>query len=150
MEAWELTWKKRERKSCFLSLFFLPWNVKNVLLQMAMTCEAAAHKARRRCAGVLLYHSAVQEKYLSRVSRFAVQRTEILHSSVWKTCPVQFFNWSRIRQVQCKRSLNLREDTSWRRFWKIRHRNLLKCVPHVRHDYFSSFSQSDHWFMTLP
>ena len=26
---------------------------------------------------------------------------------------------------------------------------LLKCVPHVQHDYFSSFNQSDHCFLVL-
>ena len=26
---------------------------------------------------------------------------------------------------------------------------MLKCVPHVQHDYFSSFNQSDHCFLAL-
>ena len=25
-----------------------------------------------------------------------------------------------------------------------------KCVPHGQHDYFSSFNQSNHWFVALP
>ena len=29
--------------------------------------------------------------------------------------------------------------------WRI----VLKCVPHAQHDYFSSFSQSDHFFLEL-
>ena len=32
-------------------------------------------------------------------------------------------------------------------FGKLRQRILLKCVPHVQHDYFSSFNQSDHCFI---
>ena len=29
-------------------------------------------------------------------------------------------------------------------FDRLRERIVLKCVPHVQHEYFSSFSQSDH------
>ena len=32
-------------------------------------------------------------------------------------------------------------------FGKLRQRFLLKCVPHVQHDYFPSFNQSDHCFI---
>ena len=31
--------------------------------------------------------------------------------------------------------------------WRLRQRMLPKCVPHVQHDYFSSFNQSDHCFL---
>ena len=31
-------------------------------------------------------------------------------------------------------------------FGRLRQRILLKCVPHVKHDYFVSFNQSDLWF----
>ena len=31
-------------------------------------------------------------------------------------------------------------------FGRLRQRIVLKCVPHVQHDYFSSFHQSDHFF----
>jgi len=34
-------------------------------------------------------------------------------------------------------------------FGRLRQRMLLKSVPHVQHDYFSSFSQSDHCFLVL-
>ena len=40
-------------------------------------------------------------------------------------------------------------------FWKIsrcgriRQRIVLKCVPHVQHDYSFSFNQSDHCFLAL-
>ena len=34
-------------------------------------------------------------------------------------------------------------------FGRLRHRIPLKCVPHVQHDYFSSFNQSDHCFLPL-
>ena len=32
-------------------------------------------------------------------------------------------------------------------FGWLRQRIVLKCVPHVQHDYFSSFNQSDHCFL---
>ena len=32
---------------------------------------------------------------------------------------------------------------------RLRQRMLLKCVPHVQHDNFSSFNQSDHCFLVL-
>ena len=32
-------------------------------------------------------------------------------------------------------------------FGRLRQRILLKCVPHVQHDYFSSFNQSEHCFL---
>ena len=35
-------------------------------------------------------------------------------------------------------------------FGRLRQRILLKCVPHVQHDYFSLFNQSDHCFVVLP
>ena len=34
-------------------------------------------------------------------------------------------------------------------FGRLRQRIPLKCVPHVQHDYFSSFNQSDHCFLSL-
>ena len=34
-------------------------------------------------------------------------------------------------------------------FGRLRQRMLLKSVPHVQHDYFSSFNQSDHCFLVL-
>ena len=35
------------------------------------------------------------------------------------------------------------------RLRRLRQRILLKCVPHVQHDYFSSFNQSEHCFLAL-
>ena len=32
-------------------------------------------------------------------------------------------------------------------FGRLRRRVVLKCVPHVQHDYFSSINQSDHCFV---
>ena len=32
-------------------------------------------------------------------------------------------------------------------FGRLRRRIALECVPHVQHDYFSSFNQSDHCFL---
>ena len=34
-------------------------------------------------------------------------------------------------------------------FGRLRQRIMLKCVLHVRHDYFSSFNQSDHCLLAL-
>ena len=36
--------------------------------------------------------------------------------------------------------------------WQTRLRQiiLLKCMPHIQHDYFSSFNQRDHCFLMLP
>ena len=31
----------------------------------------------------------------------------------------------------------------------LRHKNVLRCVAHVQHDYLSSFNQSDHCFLSL-
>ena len=32
---------------------------------------------------------------------------------------------------------------------QLRQRIVLKCVPHVQHDYFSSFNQSNNWFVAF-
>ena len=34
-------------------------------------------------------------------------------------------------------------------FGRQRQRNMLKCVPRVQHEYFSTFNQSYHWFVAL-
>ena len=34
-------------------------------------------------------------------------------------------------------------------FGRLRQIIVLKCVPHVQHDYFSSFNQSDHCYLAL-
>ena len=34
-------------------------------------------------------------------------------------------------------------------FGRLRQRIVIKCVPRVQHDYFSSFNQSDHCFLAL-
>ena len=39
----------------------------------------------------------------------------------------------------CRQNLKVENLTSL--FGKLRQRNVLKCVPHVQHDYFSSFNQ---------
>jgi len=45
----------------------------------------------------------------------------------------------------CRENLNFGNFTL--SFGRLRHRIVLKCVPHVQHDYFSSFNQSDHCFL---
>ena len=35
-------------------------------------------------------------------------------------------------------------------FGRLRQTIVLKCVPHVQHDYFSLSNQSDHCFLALP
>jgi len=44
--------------------------------------------------------------------------------------------------------LNLKFGIFTSSFGRLRQRIVLKCVPHVQHDYFSSFNQSDHCFLT--
>ena len=39
----------------------------------------------------------------------------------------------------CRQNLKFENGTS--SFGRLRHRNGLTCVPHVQHDYFSSFNQ---------
>ena len=52
--------------------------------------------------------------------------------------------------VVCSRfRLNLKFGHFTFSFGRLRQRVLLKCVPHVQHDYFSSFNQSDHCFLVL-
>ena len=41
-------------------------------------------------------------------------------------------------------SLNLKFGNFTLSFGRLRQRNVLKCVPHGQHDYFSSFNQWDH------
>ena len=59
--------------------------------------------------------------------------------------------------LRCSRKLKFECFTS--SFYSLRHTNVLKCVLHVQHDYFSSFNQSYHrsvslplqsWFLKLP
>ena len=45
------------------------------------------------------------------------------------------------------KTLNL--EISRYRFRRLRQTVLLKYLPHVQHDYFSSFNQSDHRFLAL-
>ena len=43
--------------------------------------------------------------------------------------------------------VNLKLGNSTLSFGRLRQRIVLKCVPHVRHDYFASFNQSHHCFL---
>ena len=49
---------------------------------------------------------------------------------------------------------NLKYENFMSSFGRLRHNIAAKSVPHVQHDYFSSFNQSNHWFvvfsLTLP
>ena len=47
--------------------------------------------------------------------------------------------------VVCSRCRKFRNFTL--SFGRLRQRIVLKCVPHVQHDYFSSFNQLDHCFL---
>ena len=50
--------------------------------------------------------------------------------------------------VMCSRfGQNLKLGNFTLSFGRLRQRIVLKCVPHVQHDYFSSFNQSDHCFL---
>ena len=50
--------------------------------------------------------------------------------------------------VVCSRCrLNLKFGNFTLSFGRLRQRIVLKCVPHVQHDYFSSFNQLDHCFL---
>ena len=50
--------------------------------------------------------------------------------------------------VVCSRyRLNLKFGNFTTSFSGLRQRIVLKCVPHVQNDYFSSFNQSDHYFL---
>ena len=48
---------------------------------------------------------------------------------------------------RCRLNLNFGIFTS--SFGRLRQRIVLKYVPHVQHDYWSSFNQSNHWFMAF-
>ena len=54
--------------------------------------------------------------------------------------------------LRCRQSLKYENFTS--SFGRLRQNNAPNIVPHVQHDYFSSFNQSNHWFvvvlLTLP
>ena len=48
---------------------------------------------------------------------------------------------------------SFRQDLKYENFMsslgRLRQNNVLKSGPHVQHDYFSSFNQSNHWFVAL-
>ena len=48
---------------------------------------------------------------------------------------------------RCRQSL--KHENLALSFGRLRQEIALTGVPHVRHDYFSSFNQSNHWFVTL-
>ena len=48
---------------------------------------------------------------------------------------------------RCRQNLKFENFTL--SFGRLRQRIELKCVPHVQHDYFPSFNQSDHCFLAL-
>ena len=49
-----------------------------------------------------------------------------------------------MKDVRCCENLKFRNFTL--SFGRLRQRIVLKCVPHVQHDYFSFFNQSDQFF----
>ena len=48
---------------------------------------------------------------------------------------------------RCRQNLKYENFTS--SFGRVRQNIAPKSVPHVHHDYFSSFNQSNHWFVAL-
>ena len=48
---------------------------------------------------------------------------------------------------RCRQNLKYENFTSW--FGRLRQNIAPRSVPHVQHDYFSSFNQSIHWFVVL-
>ena len=48
---------------------------------------------------------------------------------------------------RCRQNLKYENFTS--SFSRLRQNIATKSVPHVQHDYFSSFNQSNHWFVAL-
>ena len=48
---------------------------------------------------------------------------------------------------RCRQNLKYENFTS--SFSRLRQNIAPKSVPHVQHDYFSSFDQSNHWFVAL-
>ena len=44
---------------------------------------------------------------------------------------------------------NLKYENFTLSFGRLRQNSAPKSVPHVQHDYFSSFNQSNHWFVAL-
>ena len=44
---------------------------------------------------------------------------------------------------------NLKYENFTSSFGRLRQRIVFKCVPHVQHENFSSFNQSDHCFLAL-
>ena len=44
---------------------------------------------------------------------------------------------------------NLKYENFTSSFGRLRQKIAPKCVPHVQHDYFSSFNQWNHWFVAL-
>ena len=47
----------------------------------------------------------------------------------------------------CRQKVKCENFTS--SFGRLRQNIASKSVPHVQHDYFSSFNQSNHWFVAL-
>ena len=93
-----------------------------------------------------------------------------LHQKAWGTCSTVLMltysfvlvekhaHWSREWNhsiedgrftAACSRCrLNLKFENLALSFGRLRQGIVLKCMPHVQHDYFSSFNQSDHCFLT--
>ena len=56
--------------------------------------------------------------------------------------------WFNTVSLRCR--LNLKYENFTSSFGWLRQNIAPKSVPHVQHDYFSSFNQSNHWFVALP
>ena len=52
-----------------------------------------------------------------------------------------------VASLRCRQNLKYENFTS--SFGRLRQNIASKSVPHVQHDYFSSFNQSNHWFVAL-
>ena len=60
--------------------------------------------------------------------------------------------WSKCRErkIYCCLFTKVKFSNFTLSFGRLRQRLVVKCVPHVQHDYFSSFNQWDHCFLVSP
>ena len=77
-----------------------------------------------------------------------VQNTRIVLSLAWyERFSCKGKEWKIYCYERCRQHLNYENFTS--SFSRLRQNIAPKSVPHVQHDYFSSFNQSNHWFVAL-
>ena len=84
---------------------------------------------------------------ISSWSRDVQNMRSALSFALHKCCSCKGKEWKIAASSRCRQNLKYENFTT--SFGRQRQNIAPKSVPHVQHDYFSSFNQASHWFVTL-